>query len=76
MKPLIVPYQQVVDAEFHHYSDYDTNIAVKSRPTHEIRDWYKSKERQLGNKTKVGRNKTRTKNPACYVNWITPFCWT
>lgn len=76
MKPLIVPYQQVVDAEFHHYSDYDTNIAVKSRPAHEIRDWYKSKERRLGNKTKVGRNKTRTKNSARYVNWITPFCWT
>lgn len=75
MKPLIVPYLQVIHAEVHHYSDYDNNIAVKSRPAHEIQDWYKSKERQLGNKTKVGRNKTQMKKSARYVNWITPFCW-
>ena len=66
-------YSQVIHANLH-YSDSDTNIAVKSRPAHEIREWYKAKEQKR--KPKGGRHQTRMKRPACYVNWITPFCWT
>lgn len=69
-------YLQVVRADLHCYSNSDTNIAEMSRPAHEIRGWYKAKERQHKHRDKAGRNGAQTKRPACYVNWITPFCWT
>lgn len=47
-----------------------------SRPAHEIREWYKAKERQRKHKAQAVCNQVQTRRPARHVNWITPFCWT
>jgi hypothetical protein len=46
-----------------------------SRPAHEIRDWYKAKDRKHKHKALSNKTQAQTKKPARYVNWLTPFCW-
>jgi hypothetical protein len=73
---------QVVNADLQCYSSSDANIAEMSRPAHEIREWYKAKERKHKHSkhnaatTTTACSETRMKKRARYVNWITPFCWT